>query len=55
MVHIEHMVHCDGIWLHALKYSGKDWSFQTPFPDWASYFKAENENNSTDLKEEMKE
>ena len=29
------MLHCDGIWLHALKYQGADWSFTTEPPDWA--------------------
>ena len=38
LVRLEHVVHCDGIWLHALRYSGRDWSFQTAFPDWAAPF-----------------
>jgi len=33
--HVEHTLHCDGIWLHALQYTGTDWSFETPLPHWA--------------------
>jgi len=32
----EALVHCDGIWLHALRYSGKNWSFETQEPEWAN-------------------
>jgi hypothetical protein len=32
----EQLLHCDGIWLHALKYGGSDWSFATDLPHWAS-------------------
>jgi hypothetical protein len=31
----EMILHCDGIWLHALRYSGKNWQFETEFPSWA--------------------
>jgi hypothetical protein len=24
------LLHCDGIWLHALRYQGKGWVFQVP-------------------------
>ena len=33
------LLHCDGIWLHAFKYEGKTFSFQTKFPLWAQDFK----------------
>jgi len=36
-IELENILHCDGIWLHALKYSGDDWSFSTEFPDWAKF------------------
>ncbi len=36
MAELERILHCDGIWLHALKYQGEKWSFQTPYPTWAS-------------------
>lgn len=32
---LEHLLHCDGIWLHALRYEGKDWAFEAPPPPWA--------------------
>lgn len=46
---LEQLLHCDGIWLHALKYSGPPgggssstdscgWSFQAPDPVWAAPF-----------------
>jgi len=45
---LEMLLHCDGIWLHALRYSSKGtggssglergWSFQAPHPDWALPF-----------------
>lgn len=34
----EHLMHCDGIWLHALRYSGSTWSFETKYPSWAKEF-----------------
>ena len=47
---LEQLLHCDGIWLHALKYAGPPgggssstdscgWSFQAPDPVWAAPFK----------------
>lgn len=33
---LESLLHCDGIWLHALQYAGKGWSFEAPTPDWAN-------------------
>ena len=35
---LEHLVHCDGIWLHAFRYSGSGWSFTAPIPEWAKDF-----------------
>ena len=35
---LESILHCDGIWLHAKKYSGLDWSFETSVPAWAESF-----------------
>ena len=32
---LERLLHCDGIWLHALRYQGKGWCFQAPTPEWA--------------------
>ena len=32
---LERLMHCDGIWLHALRYEGKDWAFETAKPHWA--------------------
>ncbi|EPS72957.1 hypothetical protein M569_01799, partial [Genlisea aurea] len=26
----------DGLWLHCVKYSGPDWSYECPYPHWAS-------------------
>lgn len=37
-----HLLHCDGIWLHAWKYSGKSWSFQAPSPSWSAGFPTDN-------------
>ena len=34
----EHLLHCDGIWLHAYQYSGNKWSFKTELPSWAQPF-----------------
>jgi tRNA pseudouridine synthase 9 len=39
---MEHSLHCDGIWLHALQYSGNGWQFRAPLPDWASPFNSES-------------
>jgi len=35
---LESLLHCDGIWLHALRYRGNGWDFQTPVPQWAEPF-----------------
>jgi hypothetical protein len=35
---LERLLHCDGIWLHAQRYEGKDWSFTAPLPSWAKDF-----------------
>jgi hypothetical protein len=32
---LEGLLHCDGIWLHALRYQGTGWGFQAPTPSWA--------------------
>lgn len=32
---LERLLHCDGIWLHALRYEGKGWCFEAPKPSWA--------------------
>lgn len=32
---LERVLHCDGIWLHALQYEGEKWRFRTRLPDWA--------------------
>jgi hypothetical protein len=32
---LEGLLHCDGIWLHALRYEGTGWGFQAPTPPWA--------------------
>lgn len=34
----ETLVHCQGIWLHALRYSGNGWEFKTSKPSWALPF-----------------
>jgi len=34
---LEQLLHCDGIWLHALRYQGRDWAFQAPLPPWAEH------------------
>ncbi|KAK4486162.1 hypothetical protein RD792_008830 [Penstemon davidsonii] len=26
----------EGLWLHCVKYSGPDWTYECPYPDWAS-------------------
>lgn len=33
---LEQLLHCHGIWLHALKYEGKGWLFETEYPPWAT-------------------
>ena len=33
---LETMLHCDGIWLHALKYQGDGWAFASDPPSWAT-------------------
>ena len=33
---LETMLHCDGIWLHALKYKGEGWTFASEPPSWAT-------------------
>ena len=33
-----------GIWLHALKYEGIDWSFETDYPFWATGFEFQGEH-----------
>eukprot|EP00903_Cladosiphon_okamuranus_P019106 g17580.t1 len=33
----ETQLHCVGIWLHALRYEGPDWAFETEIPSWASF------------------
>ena len=35
---LEMMLHCDGIWLHALSYRGDGWAFTTRPPHWAQVF-----------------
>jgi len=35
---LESLLHCDGIWLHALRYRGDGWDFQTPIPSWSEIF-----------------
>lgn len=35
---LESILHCDGIWLHALRYEGSDWSFEAPRPAWSLPF-----------------
>jgi tRNA pseudouridine synthase 9 len=35
---LESLLHCDGIWLHALRYRGNGWDFRTPDPAWAQIF-----------------
>lgn len=32
----EALVHCDSIWLHAIRYRGSNWKFETPPPSWAN-------------------
>ena len=32
---LEHLLHCDGIWLHALRYEGEGWALTAPRPDWS--------------------
>ena len=38
MITLERRVYCFGIWLHALKYSGHNWGFETKYPEWANIF-----------------
>ena len=26
----------EGLWLHCVKYSGPDWIYECPYPDWAT-------------------
>ncbi|CAM9361031.1 unnamed protein product [Ectocarpus sp. 6 AP-2014] len=33
----ETQLHCVGIWLHALRYQGPDWAFETKMPSWATF------------------
>jgi Mg-chelatase subunit ChlI len=33
---LERLLHCDGIWLHALQYEGSGWCFRAPAPAWAA-------------------
>ena len=40
MISLEREIYCFGIWLHALKYSGLNWSFQTKYPEWADVFES---------------
>jgi len=35
---LESLLHCDGIWLHALRYRGNGWDFRTPDPVWTDIF-----------------
>ncbi|XP_030493924.2 RNA pseudouridine synthase 7 [Cannabis sativa] len=28
--------HEEGLWLHCVRYSGPDWAYECPYPDWAS-------------------
>ncbi|KAM6570388.1 hypothetical protein CsatB_018373 [Cannabis sativa] len=28
--------HEEGLWLHCIRYSGPDWAYECPYPDWAS-------------------
>ena len=38
-VNLERALHCDGIWLHALRYRKVDhWDFCTPLPPWTAPF-----------------
>jgi hypothetical protein len=32
---MERALHCDEIWLHALRYEGEGFRFETPLPPWA--------------------
>ena len=44
----ESILHCDGIWLHALKYEYQNqWSFETSWPDWAQHFNTINNHKET--------
>lgn len=47
LARLEHLLHCDGVWLHALRYSGSGWSFETQFPDWAQCFRATATSSSS--------
>jgi hypothetical protein len=35
---LERLLHCDGVWLHALRYEGQQWRFQAPMPLWSQPF-----------------
>lgn len=26
----------EGLWLHCVRYSGPEWSYECPYPEWAS-------------------
>ena len=28
--------HEEGLWLHCVRYSGPGWTYECPYPDWAS-------------------
>jgi 23S rRNA-/tRNA-specific pseudouridylate synthase len=43
---LEAALHCDGIWLHALQYKGRTWSFKTDMPDWADGFSSGSSSSS---------
>ncbi len=36
LTNLEYKLHCDGIWLHALQYSGQKWCFTSAVPTWAA-------------------
>ncbi|KAK3268696.1 hypothetical protein CYMTET_22815 [Cymbomonas tetramitiformis] len=31
----QQQLRCNGIWLHAFRYTGRDWEFRVPLPSWA--------------------
>ena len=35
---LERLLHCDGIWLHALRYEGKGWLFQVRSDSWLTFY-----------------
>lgn len=43
----EHLLHCDGIWLHAFRYSGSDWAFAADVPVWAEQFLPSKDKDTT--------